>query len=208
MLSKKCSLALDLSLKGICVKERESRSARDRFQEATILVHKYNVSDFPMLSPSEQLRGDMAMKVWETNFIERKRLAREVKDACPKALSSLDKKLIEFEGSNIWKALGKNDIEMNQQNSRKRREETITTIHEMSQIDLLKINKWLVSPSSQLQTIAQEIKRIQETFPRVDWRLFTFEVNETTERSKFIVELLNRCNQCIEHGKASTTRRK
>jgi hypothetical protein len=123
-------------------------------------------------------------------------------------LSSLDKKLIEFEGSNIWKALGKNDIEMNQQNFRKRREETITTIHEMSQIDLLKINKWLVSPSSQLQTIAEEIKRIQETFPQADWRLFTFEVNETTEISKLIVELLNRCNQCIEHGKASTTRRK
>jgi hypothetical protein len=78
----------------------------------------------------------------------------------------------------------------------------------MSQIDLLKINKWLLSPSSQLQTIAQEIKRIQETFPQADWRLFTFEVNETTERSKFIVELLNRCNQCIERGKASTTRRK
>ena len=96
---------------------------------------------------------------------EIKRLAREVKDACPKALSSLDKKLIEFEGSNIWKALGKNDIEMNQHNSRKRREETITTIHEMSQIDLLKINKWLVSPSSQLQTIAEEIQRMQETFP-------------------------------------------
>lgn len=82
MLSKKCSLALDLSLKGICVKERESRSARDRFQEATILVHKYNVSDFPMLSPSEQLQGDMALKVWETNLEKSKRLAREVKDAC------------------------------------------------------------------------------------------------------------------------------
>jgi hypothetical protein len=67
-----------------------------------------------MLSASEQLRGDMAMKVWETNFVERKRLAREVKDAFPKALSSLDKNLIDFEGSNIWKSLCKNDIEMNQ----------------------------------------------------------------------------------------------
>ena len=80
-------------------------------------------------------------------------------------MSSLDKNLIEFEGSSISKTLGQIDIEMNQHNSRKRKEETLTTIHEMSQIDLLKINKWLVIPSSQRQTIAQEIKRIQETFP-------------------------------------------
>jgi hypothetical protein len=95
---QKCYQAVDLSLKGIYVKEREARSTRARFQEAIILVHKDNVSDFPMLSPSEQLRGDMALKVWETNLAERKRLAREVKDACQEALSSLDKKLIDFEG--------------------------------------------------------------------------------------------------------------
>jgi hypothetical protein len=110
-----------------------------------------------------------------------------------------------LKGSNISEALGKIDIEMNQQNSRKSKEETLTTIQEMSQIDLLKINKWLVSPSSQLQATAQEIKRIQEKLPQVERRLFTFEVNETIEPSKFVVELLNRCNQCIEHGKASTT---
>ena len=96
----------------------------------------------------------MALKVWETNLAERKILAREVKDACLEALSSLYHKINEFEGSNILESLGQIDIEMNQQNSRKRREETITTIHEMSQIDLLKINKWLVNPSSQLQAIA------------------------------------------------------
>jgi formylmethanofuran dehydrogenase subunit E len=76
----------------------------------------------------------------------------------------------------------------------------------MSQIDLLKINKWLVSPSSQLQATAQEIKRIQEKMSQVERRLFTFEVNETIEPSKFIVELLNRCNQCIEHVKVSIVR--
>jgi hypothetical protein len=64
-------------------------------------------------------------------------------------LSLLDKRLIDFEGSNISEALGKIEIEMNQQNSRKRKEETLATIQEMSQIDILKINKWLVNPSSQ-----------------------------------------------------------
>jgi hypothetical protein len=59
-------------------------------------------------------------------------------------------------------ALGKIDIEMNQHNSRKSKEETLAAIQEMSQIDLVKINKWLVNPSSQFQALAQEVKIIQE----------------------------------------------
>jgi hypothetical protein len=74
-----------------------------------------------------------------------------VKDACQEALSSLDKKLIDFEGSSIMEALGKIDIATNQHNSKKNKEETLAAIREMSQIDLLKINKWLVNPSSQFQ---------------------------------------------------------
>jgi hypothetical protein len=64
-------------------------------------------------------------------------------------LSSLKKGLIDFEGSNISEAMGQIEIEMNQQNSRKNKEETLASIQEMRQIDLLKINKWLVNPSSQ-----------------------------------------------------------
>jgi len=74
-----------------------------------------------------------------------------VKEAYLEALSSLNKRLIDFEGSNISKDLGKIEIEMNQKNSRKRKEETLEAIQEMSQIYLLKINKWLVDPSSQFQ---------------------------------------------------------
>jgi hypothetical protein len=202
---QKCYQAVDLSLKDIYVKEIKAFSTRARFQEAIILVHQDNVSDFPLLSPSEQLQGDIALKIWETKLAGSKILAREAKDACLEAMSSLDNKLIDFEGSDISKELGKIDIEMNQHNSRKSKEETLTTIQEMSQIDLLKIIKWLVSPSSQLQATTQEIKKIQEKLPRVERRLFTFEVHETIEPLKFVVELLNRCNQCIEHGKASTT---
>jgi hypothetical protein len=52
---QECYQVVDLSLKGIYVKEREAPSTWARFQEAIILVHKDNASDFPMLSPSKQL---------------------------------------------------------------------------------------------------------------------------------------------------------
>jgi len=87
------------------------------------LAQKDNVPNFPQLSPSEQIRGDLSLNVWETNLAESKSLALEVKDAFQEALSSLDKKLIYFDGSSIAKALGKIDIEMNQHNSRKNKEE-------------------------------------------------------------------------------------
>jgi predicted RNase H-like nuclease (RuvC/YqgF family) len=106
----------------------------------------------------------------------------------------LDKRLIDFEGSSIVEALGKIDIEMNQHNSRKRREETLEDIQEMIQIDLLKINKWLVNLTSQFQTLTQEVKRIQEKLPQVENKLYIFEVNETIEPSKIVVKFLDRCN--------------
>ena len=134
---------------------------------------------------------------------EGKKLAREVTEAFLEALSSLKKKLIEFEGNNISEALGKIEIEMNQQSSIKNKEATQVAIQEMSQIDLLKINEWLVNPSSHFQATVQEVNKIQEKLPQIQRKLFAFEVNEKIEPSRFMVELLDGCSQCIEHGKVS-----
>jgi hypothetical protein len=48
----------------------------------------------------------MDLRIWETNLEKRKIFSREVKEACWEAFSSLDKKLIDFEGSNIAESLG------------------------------------------------------------------------------------------------------
>jgi hypothetical protein len=131
---QKCYQEVDISLKDICVKEIEACSAQSKFQEVLILMQKYNASDFPLLSYSEQIKGKMALKAWETNLGEGKKLSREVKDAFLEALSSLNKKLIKFEGNNILEALGKIQIEMNQQNSRKNKESIQAVIREISKL--------------------------------------------------------------------------
>jgi len=64
-------------------------------------MQKENFHDSPMLSPSKQIRGEMALKAWETNLTERKIFSREVKEACLEALSPLDKGLIDLKGSDI-----------------------------------------------------------------------------------------------------------
>ena len=172
------------------------------------MVPKDDVSNVHRLSLFEQIRGDMALKAWETNLAESKRLVREVNEACLEVLSSLGKGLIYFEGNVISKALVQIDIAKNQYNSRTIKEESLTTIQKMNQIDLLQINKWTVNPRLQLQVISQEVKRIQEKFPQVERKLYTFEVNEAIEPSRLVVKLVSKCIQCIEYGKTSTSRNK
>jgi hypothetical protein len=109
----------------------------------------------------------MSLKYWETNLGESKKLARDVKEACLEALSALNKKRIEFEGSNISEELGQIEIEINQQSSRKNKETTQAAIQEMIQIHLLKINEWLVNPSSLYQVTVQEVNKINEKLPQI-----------------------------------------
>jgi hypothetical protein len=169
------------------------------------LVPKDDVSNVHRLSLSEQIRGDIVLKAWETNLTESKRLARDVTEACLEALTSLDKGIIDFEGNVISEALGQIDIAKNQYNSRTSKEEALMTIQNMKQIDLLQINKWIVNPSLQLQVTSQGEKRIQEKLPQVERKLYTFEANQATEPSGLVVKLVSRCIQCIEYGKASTS---
>ena len=91
----------------------------------------------------------MALKAWETNLEEGKKLSIDAKEAFLEALSSVNKKLIEFEGNNISEALGQIEIEMNQQSSKKNKENIYSSIQQMNHIDLLKINELLVNPSLQ-----------------------------------------------------------
>ena len=118
-----CYRVVYLSLNNIYIKERESLATRAKFQEAIFLVPRDYVSEVPRLSLSEQTRGDIILKAWETNLAENKRSSREVNKCCEEALSSLDKGLLDFEGDSISEALGHIDIAKNQQNSKTKKEE-------------------------------------------------------------------------------------
>jgi hypothetical protein len=47
------------------------------------------------------------------------------------------------------------------------------------------------------------VKKIQENMPQLERKLFTFELNEKIDPSRFVVALLDRCTKFIEHGKTS-----
>jgi hypothetical protein len=88
---------------------------------------------------------------------ERKNISIEAKEAYLDTLSSVETKLVEFEGNDISKALGQIEIEMNKENFRKNKENIQSVIQHMNQIDFLNINELLVKPNLQYQITAQEV---------------------------------------------------
>jgi hypothetical protein len=52
------------------------------------------------------------------------------------------------------------------------------------------------------------VNKIQEKLPQIQKKMFSFELNERIEPLRFMVELMDRCTQCIEEGKVSVARRK
>jgi hypothetical protein len=123
-----CYRVAGLSLNNIYIKEREATAAQAKFQEAFLIASKDYIEEVPRLSLSEQTRGDIILKSWETNLVERKILAKEVNKDCEEALSSLDKGLLDVEGNSISEALRKIDISKNQHNSKTSKEESRITI--------------------------------------------------------------------------------
>jgi hypothetical protein len=196
---------VDQSLNNIGLKEREAIAARASFQEAVVSSTKEEVTMVSRLSLSEQTRGDIILKTWEANIVESKILAKEVKKSCEEAFHSLDKESLGLEKDNISEVLGQVDIEKNQLNFKTNMEEARAEILQLKQIDITQINKWIVNPSLQLQSISSEDRRMEDRLPHLEKKLYTFEANDTTEPSRLVVQFVGKCVQCVEQRKANTS---
>ena len=111
--------------------------------------------------------------------------------------------MVEFEGNDISEDLGQIEIEMNKENSRKNKENIQSIIQQMNQIDFLNINEFLVNPTLQFQITSQAVNKIQEKLSLVHKKVFSFELNENIEPSRFVVDLMDMCTQFNEQRKAS-----
>jgi hypothetical protein len=53
-------------------------------------------------------------------------------------------------------------------------EEAQTKISQIKQVDIIQINRWLVNPSLQLQSIFSEDRRMEERLPQLENKLYIF----------------------------------
>jgi hypothetical protein len=135
------------SLNNICLKEREAIVASTTFQEAVVASTREGVSMVSILSPSEQTKGDIILKTWETNIAESKRTTKEVKKDCEETFHSLDKESLGLRKYNISEFLGQFDITKHQLNIKTNMEEARAEILQLKHIDITQIDRWIVKPN-------------------------------------------------------------
>jgi hypothetical protein len=79
---KKYFLEISHSLDNIAFKEKGAIVARANFQKALEFSAREEVPVIPKLTIEEQIRGDIMLKTWETNIVEIRKMARDVKKEC------------------------------------------------------------------------------------------------------------------------------
>jgi hypothetical protein len=168
------SQVMDEALSNIVLREREAIIARTTFQEAVISSTKEGRAMASGLSISEKTRGDIILKTWESNIAEGRKMAKELKESCEEVFCSLNKKLLGFDKEDNSGTLGQINIAKHQLDIKTNMEEAQAEISQIKQVDVVQIDRWLVKPNLQLQSIISEDRRIEERLPQLEKKLYIF----------------------------------
>jgi hypothetical protein len=94
------------SLDNIILLENEAKEARNTFQKEVACTRNREMEKNLKLSVKVQIRGDIVLKVWETNISENKKIVKEIKDDYEGIFDSLDKKALGIERNDFFEPLG------------------------------------------------------------------------------------------------------
>jgi hypothetical protein len=155
------------SLESILLKEREVKVARTTCQKAVAFSTKEEVRETHKLSVSEQIKGDIILKVWEENLVENKRITREVNDDCQGIFNLLEKASLNIGRNNCPGLLGEINIGKHQLRFKEDLEEIQVEIPQIKVINVTQIDKWIVMLNLKLQTIKFTRKIIEDRLPEL-----------------------------------------
>ena len=131
-------------------------------------------------------------------------MAKEVRDSCEETFGLLNKKLLDLDKESISQTLGKTNIDKHLLDIKENVERDQFDLSQIRQIDIAQIYKWLIKPNLQLSFIIIVDGQIGERLPQLEKKCYIFEENDQTEPSKLITWLVEKCINCIEHGKGNT----
>jgi hypothetical protein len=194
------------SLENILQKEREVKAARTTFQKAVALSTKEEVGKIKKLSVSEQVKGDVILKVWEADLAENKRITREVNDDCQGIFYLLEKASLNIGKNNCSGLLGEINIVKHQLRFKEDLEEMQVEIPKIKVINVTEIDKWIVMSNLKLQTIKFTRKIIEDRLPELQKKFFIFEAKDIPDAPRVLVKFLGKCIHCLktEEGSSST----
>jgi hypothetical protein len=179
-------LEISHSLDNIAFKEKEATTARAAFQKAVAFSAREEVPTIPKLTVEEQIRGDIILKTWETNIVESRKMAREVKKECEEVFDQLDTKTLGIGEGDCPGLLGQINVVRHQLHIKERWNEAQLEISQLKQLNIAQMDKWLIKPNLQLQSTKFEKVKIEDRLPQIQRKLYVFEAKDTIEPSRIL----------------------
>jgi hypothetical protein len=182
---------------------KEAKAVRDSFQKVLSALQEKEIRQSQKLSISEQLKGDVMLKVWETKLKEYKGITEEVINDCQRIFGSINKDSIQDETNGLPESLGETNINDHQLKIREEFEEKKMEISNVKAVNISEIEKWMIGPSSILEKIKSTEKEIANQLPGLQRSFFSLEANEVPEVPKALVNFLERHIQTTEADRRS-----
>jgi hypothetical protein len=186
-------------------KEREAKATRNSFQMIITSLQKEEIGKTQRLPISEQVKGDIMIKVWETKLEEYKRITRGINEDCQKIFNLIEKDSVNIGTDGFFELLGEVNITRYQLKSKEELEERKAEISNIKMVNIAEIDKWMIASSSKLEKVKFTEKTIESQLPGLQRSFFSFEENEVPEAPKVLVKFLRKYVQCVETDKESSS---
>jgi hypothetical protein len=106
-----------------------------------------------------------------------------------------------FDGESGMEILGQINTAKYMLNIKENEERELAETSQISQIDIVKIDKWLIKPSILLCSINAKDQQVEGKLPLLMKNYYIFEANNQAEPSKLISQLVEKCIIFTEHAK-------
>jgi hypothetical protein len=113
----------------------------------------------------------------------------------------LDGSWLGFDGERSTEILGRINTTKHLLNIKENEERELAEISQITQTDIVQIDKWLIKPSVQLCSISAKDQQVEGKLPQLVKDCYTFEANNQAEPSKLISQLVEKCVTFTEHAK-------
>jgi hypothetical protein len=128
-----------------------------------------------------------------------------VRNSCEEMFTLINKSLLDLDKEGSVGMLGKINIAKHLLDIKENVEKEQAEISQISQVDMVQVDKWLIQPSLQLWSIITEDRQVGKRLPQLVKSCYTFEASNQAEPSRLIAQLVERCVNCIEYVKGQSS---
>jgi hypothetical protein len=159
----------------------------------------------PRFTISEQTRGNILLKEWEHNIVEGKQQAKKITNSLEEAFSSIDDDLLGIDSGGNAETLVQMNVEKISLDLKEKEERDSTDISQMTMVDIVQVDKYMIKPSTQLCTIDIIDGQMEDRLQQLARECYFFEASCQAEPSWLISQLVERCVACTELVREQTS---